>query len=119
MFSILISTNFALAAGITLVAYVAFRHPLRQLIVHRFGEEPARDWARYVLFLVGSLSMAIGTRVWDMERYAVEGASVAISRDMLILELYRTAIATLACNAAFSLVVLLILWAASLAKRKT
>ena len=117
MFGVLISANFGISAAISLLAYAAFRRPLAQLIQRRFGEDSAVTWTRYVLFLVGSLSLAIGTRIWDIERYAVDGG-MAISADLLVLELYRTAIATLACNAALSVVVLLVIWAASLARRK-
>jgi hypothetical protein len=118
VFTVLICTNLGLSAAISLLAYLAFRHPLKLLIQKRFGEEASLIWARYILFLVGTMSVVIGTRIWDIERYATDKNNLVISGDLLVLELYRTAIATLACNATFSLVVLIIIWMASLARRK-
>lgn len=118
MFTVLISVNLALSVAISLLAVAVFRRPLNALILKRFGEEACGIWARYILFLIGILSVAIGTRIWDIERYVVDKGSVVITEDILVLELYRTAIATIACNAAFTVMTLMIIWVASLAKRK-
>ncbi len=117
MFTLLIIANLGLSVAISLLGFAAFRRPLGQLLGKKFGDEAAGTWSRYLLFLVGGLSVAIGTRIWDIERYAIDKASLPITEDLLVLELYRTAIATLACNAAFSLVVLIGIWAAGLTRR--
>lgn len=118
MFTVLIVANLALAIVISLLALAVFRRPLQALILKRFDAEACSIWGRYILFLIGILSVVIGTRIWDIERYVTDKTSVVISEDILVLELYRTAIATIACNAAFTVLALLLVWLVGLARRK-
>lgn len=64
------------------------------------------------------MSIAIGTRIWDIERYIMDNDSALITKDILVMELFRTSIATLASNALFTFLVLLGVWIVLLAKRK-
>ncbi|WP_153112143.1 hypothetical protein [Propionivibrio limicola] len=116
MFAILIYANLGLAVAISVLAALVFNRPLNWLIRKSFGEQASLVWGRYILFLIGTLSVAIGNRIWDIERYAIENGGLPVSADLLVLELYRTAIATLACNALFSLVVFIAIWMTSMTR---
>lgn len=118
MFIVLIVANLLTASLITLLSIAVLRRPLNALIEKRFGAEEGGIWSRAILFFISTLSVAVGTRIWDIERYVAADTVTPITSDQLALELFRTAVATLASNALFTFIVLIAMWLALLARRK-
>lgn len=118
MFIVLIVANLFIAAAITLLAVVLLRRPLDAMIQKRFGDEDCRIWSRYILFFISAMSLAVGTRIWDIERYVAANTVTTISADQLALELFRTAIATISSNALFTFIVLIAVWVVMVTRRK-
>jgi len=117
MFIILLVSNLLLATTISLMVAAIFRRPLTIILQRRFSDEACNIWGRYILFFVGVMSIAIGTRIWEIERYLIGSVPTEISTDQLALELFRTAIATLASNSIFTLLALIGVSIALVAKR--
>ena len=118
MFIILIISNLVLSFTISMLVVVLFNRPLKTILQKRFSDETCNIWSRFILFFVGVMSIAIGTRIWDIEYYVTDNNSSLINTDQLAFELFRTAIATIASNALFIFLVLIGVWLAILAKRK-
>jgi ABC-type sugar transport system permease subunit len=62
------------------------------------------------------MGVSVGTRVWDLERYA--GGSEALSTDAMALEIYRTTISTAQANVAALLVIFLAIGVIALMRRR-
>lgn len=118
MFITLIISNIILSSVICLLAVAVFRYPLDSMLKKHFSEESCNIWSRYILFFISIMSIAAGTRIWDIERYLIDNNTTSITEDILVMELFRTSIATLASNALLTFLVLLGVWIALLAKRK-
>lgn len=119
MFVTLLLANVAASLLVCLAITLVFYLPLARLLKSRFSEEAASVWMKFALFAVFAAGISVGTRIWDIERYADPRATGAISQDLIALEVYKTVIATLQVGALLLFVLLLVLALVRLAGKKS
>lgn len=119
MFVTLLLANLAASLLVCLAAVLIFRLPLAKVLKDRFSEDAAAVWMKFILFTVFVIGISVGTRIWEIERYAEPQRSVTISQNLLALEVYKTVIATMQVSAVLLFVLLTVVGLAYLAKKKS
>lgn len=118
MFVALLLANALVAATVCGAALLLFRQPLTGLLNRRLSPEAANTAWRSFVLLVFVAGIGIGTRYWDIERYASAEGESALVRNLFVLELYKTGIGTLLLVAVAFVVLLLLTWLLSAGSRK-
>ena len=119
MFITLLLANLAASFLVCLVTVLIFYFPVARAFKSRFTEATASLWMKFILFAIFVIGMSVGTRIWDIERYADSQTGVVISQDLLALEVYKTVIATMQVSAVLLFVLLAMVGLAYLARKKT
>jgi hypothetical protein len=103
MLTTLLGLTFLSSLLVSAAAVALFWKPLAGVLRSSLSEGAASLWVRGIGLGVLVAGVSVGTRIWDLERYATGGAGV--SRDQLVLEVYKSIIATSqACVAALVVV---------------
>jgi len=110
-----VAASFLACLGIALIFYF----PLAQLLRNQFSADAASVWIKFILFAVFVVGISVGTRIWELERYADPRSGGAISQDVLALEVYKTVIATLQVDGFLLFVLLALVGLIYLARRKS
>ena len=116
MFLTLLALTFLVSLFICVAAVALFWAPLGSMLRNSLSEGAASIWLRGIALAVIVIGVSVGTRVWDLERYA-RGAE-ALSTDALALEVYRTAIATAQAGVATLVVIFLAIGVMALMRRR-
>jgi hypothetical protein len=103
MFLTLLAVNFVVSFAVCLIIATIFRAPISKILQRLVAEDLYVAWMKYVTFAVYVVGLSGGVRVWDLERYITpktEGsATLELTQDRWVLEIYRTIIGTLQSNA--------------------
>ncbi|MCM2358928.1 MAG: hypothetical protein NDI77_12320 [Geobacteraceae bacterium] len=119
MFIMLLVVNLSIALIICLATAAVFRKMLAGYLRNYCSEEGSSIWVKFMSFLLCIIGITAGTRIWEVERYLVNGRTVELSREQMALEMYKTLIATLQICALMLFVFLTCAWIASLIKKKS
>lgn len=92
MFTTLLGLTLFVSLLISAASVALFWKPLSGMLRSSLSEGAASLWVRGIALAVLVIGTSVGTRIWDLERYATAGE--AMSRDLLVLEVYKSAIAT-------------------------
>lgn len=118
MFVALLLANALVAATVCGAALLLFRQPLTGLLNRRLSPEAANTAWRSFVLLVFVGGIGVGTRFWDIERYASAEGEASLARNLFVLELYKTGIGTMLLVAVAFVVLLLVTWLLSAGARK-
>ncbi len=103
MFMTLLAVNFIVAFAVCLIVATIFRSPITRILQRLVTEDLYAAWSKYVTFAIYVVGLSGGVRVWDLEKYITpktEGsATLELTQDRWVLEIYRTIIGTLQSNA--------------------
>jgi hypothetical protein len=105
MFPILLAATLVSSLMVCGVTVALFLPPIDRILRARLKPEVTTLWTRILLFAVCVAGVALGTRLWNLERYM--GADQDISTNLISMEVYRTLIATGEANIGVVLVVCL------------
>lgn len=114
MFPVLLAATFLASLLVCAMTVVLFLPPIARILKTRLTAQATALWTRSLLFAVCVAGVAVGARIWDLERYMQAGP---ISTDQLSLEIYKTVIATAEANVAVVLLVALGVGLVALVKR--
>ena len=92
MLTTLIGLTFLSTLVVSAAAVALFWKPLTGILRTSLSEGAASLWSRGIGLGVLVVGISVGTRIWDLERYATAG--IAVSSDQLVLEVYKSVIAT-------------------------
>ena len=99
MFITLLVVNFIVSFAVCVIIALIFRSPISKILQRLVAEELYVAWTKYVTFAIYVVGLSGGVRVWDLEKYIaprIEGsATLELTRDRWVLEIYRTIIGTL------------------------
>lgn len=122
MFITLLLSNFCISLMICLVTALLFSGLVGRYLKGSFGEDSSALWVRYLVFLIYIIGVSVGTRIWEIERYAarpeVGGKTIELTHDLMALEIYKTLLATLQIDAVLLFTFLLVAWIALVMKKK-
>ncbi len=100
MFILLLLVTFIIAAVVSFGVARFFDAPISSILDRIVAEELSTAWHRYIKFAIYIVGISGGVRIWELEKYitAVEADTeiVTLNAERWILEIYRTAISTLA-----------------------
>lgn len=119
MFVTLLLANLVASLLVCLATVLIFSFPLAKVLKDRFSEDAAAVWMKFILFTVFVIGISVGTRIWEIERYADPQKGGAISQNLLVLEVYKTVIATMQVSAVLLFVLLTVVGLTYLARKKS
>ena len=103
MFITLLVANFVVSFVVCLIIALIFRTPISKILQRLVAEDLYAAWTKYVTFAIYVVGLSGGVRVWDLEKYItpkIDGnATLELTQDRWILEIYRTIIGTLQSDA--------------------
>lgn len=105
MFPILLAATLGASLMVCGVTVALFLPPIDRILRARLRAEVTALWTRILLFAVCVVGVALGTRLWSLERYM--HADQDISTNLISMEVYRTLIATGEANIGVVLIVCL------------
>ncbi|MFC3067910.1 hypothetical protein [Phenylobacterium soli] len=115
MFPVLLAATFLASLLVCAMTVVLFLPPIRRILEGRLSPQATMLWTRSLLFAVCVVGVAVGARIWDLQRYL---SAPEITTDQLSLEVYKTVIATGEANVAVILLVSLGVAVVALMKRR-
>ena len=116
MFVALLGLTLLVSVVISAASVALFWKPLSGMLRTRLSEGAASLWARGIALAVIVIGVSVGTRIWDLERYAGTGPSM--SSDVIVLEVYKSAIASAQANVAALVIVFIGIGVIALMKRR-
>lgn len=116
MFPVLLAATFLASLLVCAMTVALFLPPISRILKTRLTPQATLLWTRSLLFAVCVVGVAVGARIWDLERYMQDGQS--LTTDQLSLEVYKTVIATGEANVAVVLLVSLGVGIVALMKRR-
>lgn len=109
MFLTLLIVTLLTAVLVSFVVASIFRRSLKTILNRILSPELGVAWYRYITFAIYVVGVSGGVRIWELEKYITprgpDEATVVLTGDRWLLELYRTVIATLQSTAWMLLVV--------------
>ncbi|MEN9314679.1 MAG: hypothetical protein RIS35_1072 [Pseudomonadota bacterium] len=118
MFIALLLANAVVAATVCGAALLLLRQSVTGLLGRRLSRAAASTVWRSFVLLVFVAGIGLGTRFWDLERYASTEGEAALVRNLFVLELYKTGIGTMLLVAVAFVLLLLVSWLMSSGQRK-
>lgn len=119
MFITLLVVNLTISLAVCLATTFIFRKKFTDYLRKQWTEEGASIWIKYMSYLLCIIGVSVGTRVWDVERYLVNGKTSELTQEQMALEMYKTLMATLQICALMIFVFLIFAWVASLIRKKS
>ena len=116
MLTTLIGLTFLSTLVVSAAAVALFWKPLTGILRSSLSEGAASLWSRGIGLCVLVVGISVGTRIWDLERYATAGK--AVSSDQLVLEVYKSVIATAQACVAVLVIVFVGIGVIALMKRR-
>jgi len=99
MFVTLLVVTFVIALAVSFLVAFVFRKSIRTILARIVSEDISAAWWKYLTFAIYVVGLSGGVRVWDLERYILDGRDAAppmtLNAERWTLEIYRTVIGTL------------------------
>lgn len=99
MFITLLVVTLVIAVLTSLAVAWLFRAAIRTILARIVSAELSGAWHRYLDFAILVVGTSGGVRIWELEKYitprAQDVATVVLTADRWVLEVYRTLIGTL------------------------
>ncbi len=99
MFITLLAITLVIALLTSLTVVWLFRGAIRSILARIVSAELSTAWHRYLDFAIVVVGTSGGVRIWELEKYITprskDMATVALTTDRWVLELYRTLIGSL------------------------
>lgn len=100
MFVTLLAVTFLISLFVTGGLVAVFSKPVDLILQRILSDTISRAWLRYLQFAILVVGISSGVRVWELEKYilparATESATMQLTAERWILEVYRTVIGSL------------------------
>ncbi len=100
MFVTLLAVTFVISLVVSATLVVVFSKPADLILQRILADRISRAWLRYLQFATLVVGISSGVRVWELEKYilparATETATMQLTTERWILEVYRTVIGSL------------------------